>query len=129
MRIYNRAEHDVNSVLEGFKIYFSTLADYLVKMLSKAPNKHSVNTVIKCYKHMTPGDHFNLAFISEKPVLTILEATEVSKAAGLDSLSDRFLIWSKMFSQTYNSFLSIAFEKSPDTCKVSERKPLYQKVF
>ena len=78
--MYNRAEHDVNFVLEGFKIYFSTQADYLVKMLSKAPNKHSVNTVIKCYKHMTPGDHFNLAFISEKPVLTILEATEVSKA-------------------------------------------------
>ena len=98
-------------------------------MLSKAPNKHSVNTVIKFYKHMIPGDHFNLAFISKNPILTILEATEVSKAAGLDSLSERFLIWSKMFSQTYKLFLSIAFEKFPDTCKVSKRKPLHQKVF
>ena len=122
MRIYNTVEYDVNSVL-GFKNYYSTLADNLVKMLSKAPNKYNVNTVIKYYEHMIQRDHFNLASISENSILTILEAIEFSKAAGLDSLSERFLkdgakFLAKPISHLCN--LSITSEKLPDTCKVSK---------
>ena len=40
---------------------------------------------------MIQGDHFNLAYVSGNLILTILKATQLSKAAGLDNLSGRFL--------------------------------------
>ena len=52
LKINNTVEHDANSVLERFKSYFSTLAEKLVNMHPKAPNKYSINTVLKYYKHM-----------------------------------------------------------------------------
>ena len=91
LKINNTVEHDANSILEGFKNYYSTLAENLVNMLPKAPNKYSINTVIKYYEHMIEGSHFNLASVSKNSVLTILKSTQVSKAAGLDGLSGSFL--------------------------------------
>ena len=63
----------------------------LVKMLLKPTNKYSINTVIKHYQHVILGDYFHLAFVSENSILTILNATQVSKAAGIDNISGRFL--------------------------------------
>ena len=40
---------------------------------------------------MIQGDYFNLGSVSEKSILTILKATQVSKAAALDSLFGCFL--------------------------------------
>ena len=40
LKINNTVEHNANSVLEGFKNYYSTLAESLVKM----PPKHPINT-------------------------------------------------------------------------------------
>ena len=40
---------------------------------------------------MIQGCHFNLTSVSENSILTILKATQVSKAAGLDNLSGCFL--------------------------------------
>ena len=79
---------------------------------------------------MIPGDYFNLASVSEKSILTILKATQVSKAAGIDNLSGCFLKdgaknLSKPISNLYN--LSITSEKFPDICKVAKLKPLYKK--
>ena len=91
LKINNTVEHDTNSILEVFKNYCSTLAENLVNMLPKAPNKYSINTVIKHYEHVIQGSHFNLAFVSENSILTILKSTQVSKAAGLGSLSGHFL--------------------------------------
>ena len=62
LKIKNTVEHDANLVL-GFKNFNSSLAD-LVKMLPKVPNKYSMNTVIKYYKHMIQFYHFNLASVS-----------------------------------------------------------------
>ena len=90
LKINNTVEHDANSILEGFKSYYSTLAENLVNMLPKAPNKYCINAV-KYYEHIIQGSYFNLVSVSEKSVLTILQLTEVSKAAGLDGLSWRFL--------------------------------------
>ena len=45
-RIKDTVEHDVTSVLEGFRNYYATLADKLVKMLPKLTKKYSINTVI-----------------------------------------------------------------------------------
>ena len=44
LKINNTVEHDVNSVLEGFKSYYSTMADNFVKLLPKPSNKYSINT-------------------------------------------------------------------------------------
>ena len=79
---------------------------------------------------MIQGDHFNLASVSENSILTILKATKVSKAAGLDSLSGRFLkdeakFLSKPISDLCN--FSITSEKFPESCKVAKLKPLYKK--
>ena len=65
LKINNTVEHDANSILEGFKNYYSTLAENLVNMLPKAPNKYSINTVIKYYEHMIQGSYFNLASVSK----------------------------------------------------------------
>ena len=42
LKTNNTVEHDANSVLEGFKNYYSTLAENLVKMLPK----HPINTLL-----------------------------------------------------------------------------------
>ena len=91
LKINNAVEHDRNSVLGSLKNYYSTLAENLVKMLPKARNKYSINTVIKYHVHMIQCYHFNLTSISKNLILTILEATQVSKVAGLDSLSRRYI--------------------------------------
>ena len=46
LKINNTVEHDGNSVLESLKNYYSTLGENLVKMLPKARNKYSINTIL-----------------------------------------------------------------------------------
>ena len=114
LKISNTVEHDANAVLEGFKNYYSTLAENLAP---KAPNKYSTDTVIKYYEHMIQGCHFNLTYVSENSILNILKVTQVSKAADLNNLSMHFLkdgskFLAKLISDLCN--LSIKSEKFPD---------------
>ena len=86
-------------------------------MLPKPPNKYSIKTVIKYYEHMLLGDYFHLASVSENSTLTILKATQDSKAASINILSGRFLkdgakFLSKSVSDLCN--LSITYEKFPE---------------
>ena len=79
---------------------------------------------------MILGNYFQLASVSEDSILTILKATQVSKAARIDDLSGRFLkygakVLSKPISDLCN--LSIASEKLPEPCKVARLKPLSKK--
>ena len=99
-------------------------------MLPKPTNKYSSNLVIKYYEHMFPSDYFHLTSVSKNSILTILKATQVSKAAGIDNLSGHFLkdgakVLSKPISDLCN--LSIISEKFPHPCKVTKLKPLYKK--
>ena len=76
------------------------------------------------------SDYFLLVSSSENSILTILKATQVSKTAGIDNLSGRFLkdeakVLSRPISDLCN--LSITSEKFPDPCKVAKLKPLYKK--
>ena len=71
-------------------------------MFPKPTNKYSINSVIKYYEHTILSDYFDLASVSENSILTILKATQVSKAAGIDNISGRFLKdGAKVFIQTY----------------------------
>ena len=69
-------------------------------MLPKAPNKYCINIVFKCYEHIIQGANSNSACAFKNSILTILKATEFSKAAGqsIRALSNACC---KMFSQTY----------------------------
>ena len=91
LKIKNTVEHDVDLVLEDFRNYYLNLAEDLAKMLPKPTHKYSINTAIKYYEHMILGAYFHLVSVSENPILTILKATQVLKAAGIDTLSGRFL--------------------------------------
>ena len=91
LKVNKTVQHDTNLVLGGFKDYYSNLAGKLSKKLPKPANKFTVNGFFQHYKGIIQGDSFNLATVSENTILTILKDTNVSKAAGLDNLSGRFL--------------------------------------
>ena len=79
---------------------------------------------------MIQGSHFNLASVSRNSILTNLKSAQVSKAAGLDSLSGCFLkYWAKFLAKpVFDSWnLSINSEKLPDSCKVAKLMPFYKK--
>ena len=123
-------QHDTNLVLSGFKDYYSNLAGNLLKKLPKPTNKFTLNTVFQHYKGIIQSDSFNFATVSENTILTILKTTKVSKAAGLDNLSDRFSegdakVLAKPITDICN--LSITSGKFPDSCKLAKLKPIYKK--
>ena len=91
LKVNKTVQQDTNLVLGGFKDYYSNLAGKLLKKLPKPPNKFTLNAVFQHYKGIIQSDSFNLATVSENTILTILKNTNVSKPAGLDSLSGRFL--------------------------------------
>ena len=124
LKINSKVEHDFNSVLEGFRNYYSTLAENFVKMLPKPTNKYSINLVIKYYEHMILGDYFHLASVSENSILTILKATQASKAAGIDNLSGRFL---KDGAKGLSKPISDLCNLSITSTSVAKLKPLYKK--
>ena len=103
-----------------------------MEKLLKPPNKFTLNTVFQHYKGIIQSDSFNLATVSENTILTVLKNTKVSKAAGLDNLSGRFLkdsanILAKPITDLCN--LSVASGKFPDSCKLAKLKPIYKKGF
>ena len=58
---------------------------------------------------MTLVDYFRLKSASQKLVLTILKATQVSEAAGIDNLSGRFLkIGAKVLSKIINDLCNLS---------------------
>ena len=130
LKVNKTVQHDTNLVLGGFKDYYSNLAGNLLKKLPKPPNKFTLNSVFQHYKGIIQSDFFNLATVSENTILTILKNTKVSKAAGLDNLSGRFLrdgakVLAKPITDICN--LSITSGKFPDTCKSAKLKPIYKK--
>ena len=130
LKIKNTVEFDVNLVLEVFRNYYSTLVENLVKILPKSTIKYYIKTVIKYYEHMILGDYFHLPSVLENSILTILKTFQVSKAAGIDNLSGRFLkdgakVLPRRISDLWN--LSITSEKFPDFYYVTKFKTVYVK--
>ena len=110
--------------------YYFNFAGNLLKKLPKPPNKFALNTVFQHCKGIIQSDSFILSTISENTILTILKNTKVSKAAGLDNLSGRFLkdgakVLPKPFTELCR--LSITSRKFPDSCKIAKLKPIYKK--
>ena len=130
LKVNKTVQHDTNLVLCGFRDYYSNLAGNLLKKLPKPPNKFTLNIVFQHYKGIIQSDSFNLATVSENTILTIFKNTKVSKAAGLDSLSGRFLkdgakVLAKPITDICNP--SITSGKVPDSCKLAKLKQIYKK--
>ena len=130
LKVNKTVQYDTNLALSGFKYYYSNLAGNLLKKLSKPPNKFILNTVFQHYKGIIQSDSFNLATVSENTMLTILKNTKVSKAAGLDNLSGRFLkdgakVLAKSITDICN--LSITSGTFSDSCKLAKLKPINSK--
>ena len=130
LKVNKTVQHDTNLVLGGFEDNYSNFARNLLEKLLKPPNKFTLNTIFQHYKGIIQSDFFNLATVSENTILTILKNTKVSKAAGLDNLSGRFLkdsanILAKPITDLCN--LSVASGKFPDSCKLAKLKNQYIK--
>ena len=130
LKVNKTVQHDINLVLDGFKDHYCNLAVNPLKMLPKLPNKFALHTAFQHYKGIIHSDSFNLATVSENTILTISKNTKVSKAAGLDNLSGRFLkdgakVLAKPITDLIN--LSITSGKFPDSCKIAKLKPIHKK--
>ena len=130
LKVNKMVQHDTNLVLGGFKDYYFNLAGNLLKKLPKLLNKFSLNTVFLHYKGIIQSNSFNLATVPENTILTIFKNTKVSKAAGLDNLSDRFLkdgakVLTKPITDLCN--FSITSGKISGSCKLAKLKPIYKK--
>ena len=95
LKVNKTVQHDTNLVLGELKDYYGNLARNLLKKLPRPQMKKLLKKLPRClfhhYKGIIQSGSFNLATISKNNIFTILENTKVSKAAGLDNLSDRFL--------------------------------------
>ena len=111
--------------------YYFNFAGNLLKKLSKPPNKTALNTVFQHCKGIIQSDSFILSTISENTILTILKNTKVSKAAGLDNLSGRFLkdgakVLTKPITELCN--LSITSGKFSNSCKIADLNQYIKRV-
>ena len=102
-----------------FKKFYSTLADNLVKHLPPASSIFGLSSVCEYYNKTLklPNTKFKFTFVSEYSVLKILKNIDENKAAGLDSMSGKFLkdaatILIKPLSQICN--LSIQYSTFPN---------------
>ena len=115
-------KHDTNSILKTFKSFYSNLAGNLLAKLPKSPNRYTIKFVSDYYKKLdstTEGYLFN-----------ILKNVEVTKAAGIDQISGKFLkdgarILAKPVSELCN--LSMTLGSFPNACKIAKVKPLFKK--
>ena len=85
---------------------------HLLWNLPNSPNKFDTNSVHQYYKNIELKDNFNLNLTTEKKVLEVLQFIDISKAAGIDKISGRFLkdganILAKPITKICNIFISL----------------------
>ena len=81
----------MKSVAQTFAKFYSNLAESLLKNLSISPNKFDINSIHQYYKNIELKDNFNLNLTTTKKILEVLQFIDISKAAGIDKISGRFL--------------------------------------
>ena len=122
-----RLKYDLKSVAQTFAKFYSNLAESLLKNLPNSPNKFDINSVHHYYKNIELKDNFNLNLTTEKKVLEVLQFIDISKAAGIDKISGRFLkdganTLAKPITKIRN--ISISSGLFPSDFKVAKLKPL-----
>ena len=102
----------------------------LLHKLPKPPDKYNLKSVIKYYSSFAITVDLCLVATTEKQVLRIMQNIKISKAAGVDKLSERLLkdggdILAKQVSALCN--LSITRGVFPSACKVAKLNPVLKK--
>ena len=120
----------MKSVAQTFAKFYFNLAESLHKNLPKSLNRSDIISVYQYYKSIELKDNFNLNFTTEEKDLEVLQFIEISKAAGIDKFSRRFLkdganILAKPIAKRCNMSISSGF--FPSDCKIAKLKPLYKK--
>ena len=120
----------MKSVAHTFAKFYFNFAESLLTNLANSPNKFDINSIHQYYKNIELKDNFNLNFTSEKKVLEVLQFIDISKAAGVDKISGRFLkdisiILAKPIAKICNISISSGF--FPSDSKIAKLKPLYKK--
>ena len=93
-----------------------------------APNNFAFNTILQHYKGIIQSDSFNLATSSKNTILTILKNIKVSKAAGLENSSGRFLKNSaKALAKHITDLCNLSIDSGvfPELCKIAKLKPIH----
>ena len=84
-------KYNLKPVAQTFPKFYSNLAESLLKNLPNSPNKFDINYLHQYYKNIELKNNFNLTLTMEKKVLEVLQFIDISKAAGIDKISGRFL--------------------------------------
>ena len=123
--------YDTRTISKVFKNFLSSLAEFLLIKLPSPSDKYNLESVVNYYSSFTIADDFSLNKISENKVLKRILKIEMSKAVGIDKLSERFLrdaaeILSRPICEICN--LSITRGVFRDACKIEKLKPIHTKT-
>ena len=97
---------------------------------SKTLNRYTINFVSDYYKKISLPENFKLDSTIKDYLFKLLENAEVTKASGVDQISEIVLktgarILTKPISELCN--LSMKLGSFPDACKIAKVKPLFKK--
>ena len=85
------------------------------------------------YKKSNPNlEKFELVCITEETIKKLLCCLDVSKAPGIDEISDRFLKdGAEVLAKPICDFINLSIKRStfPDKCKIAKLTPLFKKGF
>ena len=123
-------KHDTKSILKTFKSFYSNLAEDLLTKLPKSPNQYTIKFVSHYYEKRSLSENFELVSITEGYLFNILKNAEVTKVAGIDKISGKFLkdgaqILAKSINELCN--LSMTLGSFLYACKISKLNPLFKK--
>ena len=116
-----------------FKNYFSSLAQDLISKLPLSPNTFIESKIASYYDNNAVPENLNFQLLERSPenILSILKGLNISKAAGIENLSGKFLkggahVFARSISQFCN--LSIKLNSFPRSCKIAKVKSLFKKA-
>ena len=84
-------KYDPKSISTFFQTFFANMAKTLLQKLPPPPNKYGIDSIKFFYKDLNITTKFQLKPTTEDIVLKLFKNIGISKAAGIDNLSGRFL--------------------------------------
>ena len=118
-----KSNSDAKSILKTIKRFYSDLAGKLLAKLLQAPNRYTIKFVSDYYKQISLSENFKLDSTTEKYLFKLWKNIEVTKAAAINQIEEKFLkdrvrILIKPISELCN--LSVALESFPDIFKFAK---------
>ena len=123
-------KYDPKSISDVFQTFFTNMAKTLLQKLSPSPNKYGIDSGKIFYKNLNITTKLQLKPTTEDIALKLLKNIDISKAACVDNLPEKFLkdggvILAKPVTEICN--LSIKLKTFPDQYKLAKLKPIFKK--